>query len=751
MTIRFAFDLGSASIGAAVIHIPCAKTAAPAILWTGIRKFDDPVRRATSDRLAERQRQNRYIKRRRARLKAFAALLRKAALLPADPAERTAFDALDPYELRACGLDRPLTRHEFGRALWHLHKHRFRRQGVPPDAICQQSREPDAWRTYGEYLWNRHRGSPRTRKTVRQRRHLLACGQAARAATRDAIVHEFDALVAAQDRFCPGILPDALRLEIRSALTSDAPVGGPAKGRKGARDAAVAAFLRELRPFANAMAARFGAPDCIAVEDAIGCCGRDRGASAAARRETARLKAELAGLGMTPSRDHVLRLRLYHRQAAAAAGEPVCPYSGEQITLAGLFAADIEIDHVVPSAWGGGNGDDNLVLCTAASNRAKGAQTPFAAFGHTSAWSRIEERASLLPPDLKASVLLRDTNRFPTTGTGARSVNDMGRISKAAWSFFSARWPGARQIAVSPLVVAAARERLRIESGACLSVKNRHDHRHHALDAMLAGLAGAVRLPAFPAIIDATARANVTTRPLRQKKDRLVAETIYGRARDGDAARGNCVYRKPLEMLTKSELRAIRDKRLRQDLTAFTDGKDAKGLSAHLHAFSTSRAIHRVRLVRRMSGAVGALGDPSRMLVPAGNHHIDIVALRDGRWVAFGATRLEVNQPGFRPRWERERVGGKLVMRLHHGDALEIDDEHGARTIRIVHRLCASNGYIYLAAPHEGGPLATRHAKPDDPFRWDMVNAEGLRRRGARAVEMRLTGECVPRRSNVLT
>lgn len=750
MTLRFAFDLGTASIGAAVLHIPCAKTAAPTILWSCTRKFEDPVRRAAADRSVERRRRNRYVKRRRTRLKAFAALLRKAALLPQVRTERAAFDALDPYELRACGLDRPLARHELGRALWHLHKHRFRRQGVPCRPVCDEAPEAQSWRTYGEYLWNRHRGSPRTRKPVRQRHHLLAGGQAARAAIRNEIVHEFDALAAAQERFSPGILPEALRAEIRAALLSDVPFGSPPKEGKGARDAAVAAFLRELRPLANAMAARFGDPHCVVVEDALRCDVRGRANPDAARRERARLRTELAGLGVTPSRDHLLRLRLFRRQAAAD-GMPFCPYSGAPITLAGLFGADIEIDHVVPGARGGGNGDENLVLCSAAANRAKGARTPFAAFGHTAAWKQIEERARRLPPGVGMSVLRRDTHRLPARATEARSNHDMRRIARAAWSFFATCWPDATQVAVSPLAVFAARERLQANLGAGPAIKDRHDHRHHALDAVLAGLAGSGRQPAPRVIMDAVARAGVTTRPLRHRKGRLVAETVYGRVRNGDEARGNCVCRKPLETLTTNEVRAVRDERLRRDLLALTDGSGAAARSALLHAFSAARAVHRVRFLRRMSGAFNTARDPARMLVPSGNHHIDIVALRDGSWMAFGATRLEVNQPGFRPRWERERLGGKLVMRLHHGDALEIDGDGGTRTIKIVHRLCASNGYLYLAAPHEGGSLATRHAKRDDPFRWDMVSAEGLRFRRARAVEMRLTGECVPRRSNVAT
>ena len=69
--------------------------------------------------------------------------------------------------------------------------------------------------------------------------------------------------------------------------------------------------------------------------------------------------------------------------------------------------------------------------------------------------------------------------------------------------------------------------------------------------------------------------------------------------------------------------------------------------------------------------------------------------------------------------------------------------------LRTVRRLANAKGRLYLAAPQEGGSLAARHADPDDPFRWELVTAEGLRRLNARALDVTPAGRVRPRRSNV--
>ncbi len=88
-------------------------------------------------------------------------------------------------------------------------------------------------------------------------------------------------------------------------------------------------------------------------------------------------------------------------------------------------------------------------------------------------------------------------------------------------------------------------------------------------------------------------------------------------------------------------------------------------------------------------------------------------------------------------------------MRLHKADLLELDDENGRRVFRRVVRLAGSSGHVYLAEPSAAGSLAKRHAASADPFRFELLSAEALRKRHARAVDIDLLGQASYRRSNV--
>jgi CRISPR-associated endonuclease Csn1 len=89
-------------------------------------------------------------------------------------------------------------------------------------------------------------------------------------------------------------------------------------------------------------------------------------------------------------------------------------------------------------------------------------------------------------------------------------------------------------------------------------------------------------------------------------------------------------------------------------------------------------------------------------------------------WKGFATDIFEVNRKGWRPIWEREEKGGKLVMRLHKGDLIEIDDKDGERQVRRVVQLEPSANRIRTVGHHDAGDLQKRHDDPDDPFRWDM-------------------------------
>ena len=169
---RLGIDLGTNSLGWAAIeldsdNIPCG------IVDLGVRVFADgrdgrsKTSNAVDRRLArgQRRRRDRYLKRRRELM----GKLVEFGLMPKSKVSRESLQDLDPYELRARALDRPLARFELGRALLHLDQRRgfkSNRKAAPKDEdqgrrtaaeIAELWRKIDesGARTLGEYFHNR--------------------------------------------------------------------------------------------------------------------------------------------------------------------------------------------------------------------------------------------------------------------------------------------------------------------------------------------------------------------------------------------------------------------------------------------------------------------------------------------------------------------------------------------------------------------------------------------------------------------
>ena len=127
MRYRLGLDLGSTSIGWAMLRLdadnnPCA------VIKAGVRIFSDGRNPKDGSSLAVTRRLARAMRRRRDRLlkrkQRMLGLLIKHGFFPADESERKALELLDPYELRARGLDQALEPGEFARAVFHINQRR---------------------------------------------------------------------------------------------------------------------------------------------------------------------------------------------------------------------------------------------------------------------------------------------------------------------------------------------------------------------------------------------------------------------------------------------------------------------------------------------------------------------------------------------------------------------------------------------------------------------------------------------------
>ena len=197
---------------------------------------------------AQRRLRDRFLRRKAALMKRMA----EAGLMPADPADAKALEQLDPYALRAQGLDQELPLEQFGRALFHLNQRRGFKSNRKTDrgdnesgkikeatARLDQAMMAQGARTYGEFLHLRRATAPDPKQvpTVRARLSVARRDNAEKEEAgydfypdRRHLSEEFDKLWAAQAAYNPDVLTDALRDEIALIIFHQRPLKTPEVG-----------------------------------------------------------------------------------------------------------------------------------------------------------------------------------------------------------------------------------------------------------------------------------------------------------------------------------------------------------------------------------------------------------------------------------------------------------------------------------------------------------------------------------------
>ena len=252
--MRLGLDIGTNSIGWWLYAT--RDGAVTSVVDGGVRIFSDgrdPKSKASLavDRRAaraQRRRRDRYLRRKAALMKRMAA----AGLMPAAPTEAKTLELLDPYALRAAGLDHPLPLTHLGRALFHLNQRRGFKSNRKTDrgdnesgkikdatARLDQAMMAKGARSYGEFLHMRRATAPdpkqvpsvRTRLTVARRDHAdkEEAGYDFYPDRRH-LSEEFDKLWTAQARHSPDILTNTLRDEIATIIFHQRPLKTPEVG-----------------------------------------------------------------------------------------------------------------------------------------------------------------------------------------------------------------------------------------------------------------------------------------------------------------------------------------------------------------------------------------------------------------------------------------------------------------------------------------------------------------------------------------
>lgn len=261
--------------------------------------------------------------------------------------------------------------------------------------------------------------------------------------------------------------------------------------------------LHEIRRVVNAIIAEYGKPDVIRIEMArdlemnterykkfIKQQNENTKANDKAVDEYKVIASRNPHLGMSqyPSKTDKIKYRLWRDQ------DMRCAYSGKQINMTTLFSAEVEIDHILPFSQSLDDSYMNKVVCFASENRYKGNRTPMDAFGGneekwgqiTSAISRWKDKKKLRSKIDRFYKKAADLSDRDFIGS---QLTDTRYISKEAGNYLKTL--GVDVTYTKGVMTSWLRNHWQLNDliGET-DKKERTDHRHHAIDAVVTACIG---------------------------------------------------------------------------------------------------------------------------------------------------------------------------------------------------------------------------------------------------------------------
>lgn len=564
--------------------------------------------------------------------------------------------------------------------------------------------------------------------------------------------------------------------------------------------------LNQLRRVVNALIRRYGPPAEIAIELARELKlddekKREVNTRNRQNREAAEKRSlKLREIGRDDKGVNRNLLKLWEELNRENVLDRRCPYSGRQISVEMLFNGTAEVDHILPFSATLDDSNANKTVCLREANRIKRNRAPSdaaadlaAKFGPDAEWEAIAARAALLPREKRWRFEPDALSRFGgQDGFLARQLTDTQYLSRLAREYLSALYPGSGEgsskVWVSPgRLTEMLRRSWGLNSllpdhnlaGGADQPKNRRDHRHHAIDALViavtdrgllnriareAGQRGheaanrmTADLPEPWQGFGEDARRVIRAITVSHRPDhgtvaghaghgatagRLHNDTAYGLTGEKDG-KGNdiVVHRVPLSALKKADdIEAVRDPDLRAALLAWTRGLDGKAFEARLLQFPALgplpfRGIRRLRVVEplRVIPIRDKQGRAYKGYKGDSNYRYDVWELKDGKWTAEVVSMFDAHQPGWTSAIRRDNPTARKVLSLHQNDVLALERNGERLLVRVVK---FSEKQLALAEPQEAGALKARAADKDDPFNYLYPSPGTLKAWSARQVRI---------------
>ena len=558
--------------------------------------------------------------------------------------------------------------------------------------------------------------------------------------------------------------------------------------------------LNQLRRTVNALIKKHGKPDRIAIE-----VGRELKLNEEQRNEVNRIiglntkeaKRRSDELTETYKQSDTgynrLRLKLWEELNTKPENR-VCIYCGKAIAPHMLFNGETDIDHILPYSKTLDDGQANKLLCCTPCNREKKNRPPADVPQWKARYRDILARATTLPKNKQWRFAEDAMERFgDEEGFLARQITDMQYISRLALTYLAHLYDHeeadldgvfkrhARVRALPGRMTEMLRRHWSLNelllghnlvSGNIQKSKNRLDHRHHAIDAIviactsraliqkLATASAAAEERGAERVIEKVplpwpgfredVRAAVNGITVSHKPDhgtisragyaqgrgqtagRLHNETAYGQTGERDE-NGNelAVRRIPIaDIKSAADIMKIRGNahghsklrdRLRQATRHIEENGQLKPTerakayrNAILEFLKTDpkfRGTRRVRIAEAVSPVWITHGDGrhKKGYLPGGNDRFEVWELPDGRWDAEVVSVFDAHRPDFVPRMRREHHNARKIMSLKKGDMVAYNDpKTGDRVIAVVRKFDQRNKQLYLDPHNEAGDLDKR-------------------------------------------
>lgn len=558
--------------------------------------------------------------------------------------------------------------------------------------------------------------------------------------------------------------------------------------------------LNQLRRVVNALIKKHGKPDRIAIE-----VGRDLKLNEQQRNDINRLigrntkeaiergKKLQEIYGQADTGYNRLRLKLWEELNEKPENR-VCIYSGKPISGRMLFNGDTDIDHILPYSKTLDDSQGNKLLCLTACNRTKRNRPPSEVTEWKSHYSDILARATTLPKNKQWRFAENAMQRFgEEEGFLARQLTDMQYISRLALTYLAYLYDyeeadldgvfkrHARVRALPGRMTEMLRRHWGLNEmlpdhnlvGSDIQKsKNRLDHRHHAIDAIVIACTsrsliqklsaaaadaeerGAERVvervdvpwPSFREDVRAAVQDIIVShkpdhgtvsragyaRGLGQTAGKLHNDTAYGPTGEKDEKGNDLVVRRiPIgEIRKRADIMKLRENQhghseLRDRLWAATRHLEQQSwttpaekekayqeaIADFVQTDAKFRGLRHVRIVEVANPVwiTHGNGRHKKGYLPGGNDRFDVWELPNGKWDAEVVSTFDAHRPDFVPDMRRTHHNARKIMSLKKGDMVAYTDpDSGERVIAMVRKFDQRNKQIYLDPHNEAGDLDNR-------------------------------------------